>query len=241
MRQLRISRARALFALTIAVATAVVAGVAASAAAAGTGTCTSEGWVARQNALDAYVAAMPSARKAHFRSHRSAAARKAFVKRQQARLKSLKRAAACSYPSSEPEATPPAPTPSFQPGHYVGRTSQNENFAIDVNSTGTGVSGLFIEQINESCTPQFNIYGNTTNWGAYTVPLAPDGSFKFDWAYQGTIGGSYPSSNHLTVSGRLSSGGVAVGNLVLATSFTGYGKTFSCNSGQQSWTAARAS
>jgi len=128
-----------------------------------------------------------------------------------------------------------------EPFDHVGRTSQNENFAIDVNPAGTGVSGLFIEQINESCTPQFNIYGNTTNWGAYTVPLAPDGSFKFDYAYQGTIGGSYPASDHLTVSGRVSNGGLAVGNLVLTTSFSGYGKQFSCSSGLQSWTAARSS
>jgi hypothetical protein len=125
----------------------------------------------------------------------------------------------------------------FQPGHYVGRTSQNESFAIDVNSTGTGVSGLSIEQINQSCTPQYNIYGNTINWGSYTVPLASDGSFKFDWVYQGTLGGSIPTSDHLTVSGRVSSGGVAVGSLVLTTSFSGH----SCNSGQQSWTAARSS
>jgi hypothetical protein len=116
------------------------------------------------------------------------------------------------------------------------RTSQSTS-----NPTGTGVSGLFIEQINQSCTPQFNIYGNTTNWGAYTVPLASDGSFKFGYAYQGSIGGSYPTSDHLTVSGRVSNGGVAVGSLVLTTSFSGYGTQFSCSSGQQSWTAARSS
>jgi hypothetical protein len=73
--------------------------------------------------------------------------------------------------------------------------------------------------------------------GAYTVPIAPDGSFKFDDTYQGTVG-SYPAFDHLTISGRLSSGGVAVGNLLLTTSFRGYGTQYSCNSGLQSWTAA---
>jgi hypothetical protein len=46
-------------------------------------------------ALKRYRARMKNARRAYFRSHRSARARRVFVERQQAKLRALKRAAAC--------------------------------------------------------------------------------------------------------------------------------------------------
>jgi len=57
--------------------------------------CTAAEKARRLAALKRYRAQMKSARRAYFRSHRSARARRAFVARQEAKLRALKRAATC--------------------------------------------------------------------------------------------------------------------------------------------------
>ena len=57
--------------------------------------CTAAEKARRVAALDRYRAQMKSARRAYFRSHRSATARRAFIERQQTKLRALKRAAGC--------------------------------------------------------------------------------------------------------------------------------------------------
>lgn len=52
---------------------------------------------------------MGAAKRAFFRTHRSARARRAFVKRQRARLKALQRAANCTVASPTPPPPPPPP------------------------------------------------------------------------------------------------------------------------------------
>jgi hypothetical protein len=72
--------------------------------------CTAAEKARRLAALKRYRAQMKSARRAYFRSHRSARARRAFVERQQAKLRALKRAAACRVwpPGAEVVASVPA-------------------------------------------------------------------------------------------------------------------------------------
>jgi hypothetical protein len=88
------------------IAALVVIGIAAGGTATGTpgaraqareavAYCTAAEKAQRVAALKRYRGRMKSARRAYFRSHRSARARRAFVARQQAKLRALKRAAAC--------------------------------------------------------------------------------------------------------------------------------------------------
>jgi hypothetical protein len=72
--------------------------------------CTAAEKARRLAALKRYRAQMKSARRAYFRSHRSAKARRAFVERHQAKLRALKRAAACRVwpPGAEVVASVPA-------------------------------------------------------------------------------------------------------------------------------------
>lgn len=97
----------------------VVSGYAAAATAGGSGAnCTAAQKTSRQRAVTAYRRRMAVERKAYFRGHRNAAQRKAFVERQQAKLKRLARAAACTVPppAPPPPAPPAAPVFTFGPG-----------------------------------------------------------------------------------------------------------------------------
>ena len=91
--------------------------------------CTAAVKKKRQRALTAFKRQMPKAKKAYFKKVKSAKKRKAFVKRQQAKVKALQRALAkCSTkrpappppprpptPPAPPAATPPAPPPATPP------------------------------------------------------------------------------------------------------------------------------
>jgi M6 family metalloprotease-like protein len=61
--------------------------------------CTAAQKAQRQAALSAYLRRMSAERRAYFKAHRGSKQRKAFVRRQQARLKALRAAAACSVPA----------------------------------------------------------------------------------------------------------------------------------------------
>jgi hypothetical protein len=82
----------------------------------------------RQAALAVYRKHMRTRQKAYFRTHRSAKLRRAFVRAQQARLKALQAAAACTVPAPTPAPTPaPAPTPvnaSYEFGSEVSSADQ---------------------------------------------------------------------------------------------------------------------
>jgi M6 family metalloprotease-like protein len=62
-------------------------------------------------ALAAYQKKMPKDRAAYFKTHKSKKQRAAFVKKQQAKLKRLRAAAACDVPVSPPPPPPPPPPP----------------------------------------------------------------------------------------------------------------------------------
>jgi type II secretory pathway pseudopilin PulG len=86
--------------------------VASTATSAPSTTCTKAQKDQRQRAVRTYQTQMQTARKAYFKTHKNAQLRAAFVKGQQAKLKTLKQAAACTVP---PPPTPPAPPPTPPP------------------------------------------------------------------------------------------------------------------------------
>jgi hypothetical protein len=72
--------------------------------------CTTAEKTQREAALAAYLRQARTQRAAYFKTHRSAAQRAAFVKRQQQTLKALRAAAACTVPTMTippPSAGPP--------------------------------------------------------------------------------------------------------------------------------------
>ena len=229
----RAMAARRLFVVFVAVALAAAAFVSAIPAqrARPAATCTAEQHAANQAALAAYVKRMPRDRKAYFKKHRDKAHRAAFVKRQRAKLTALQAAAACQV------ATPHPPTPAYQPGHYAGKTSQNEDFAFDVSAAGSTVMNLASGQINESCTG-FNLYGGNLHATGNVASIASDGSFTIHSDSSGKFGDGTPYEDHLTITGHLS-GSSATGTLLDNTSFTINGTPVSCTSNQQTWSVSR--
>jgi hypothetical protein len=201
--------------------------------------CTADQQAANQDALDAYTANMLRARRAYFRKHHKAAQRKEFVRRQQAKLRALRRAAACEIVDN-PTPTPPPPAPTFQTGHYKGSTSQLTNFEFDVSTDGSLLQNLVTGQINDSCSPgNGSLYGGNLNYTGFNVArISSDGSFVIDQPETGTIGGTTPYTGRLTITGHLS-GAIAVGTLLETLSFTYNGTAVSCTSNPQSWSAAR--
>jgi hypothetical protein len=144
------------------------------------------------------------------------------------------------YPYTPPP--PPAPPPPVAlSGHYKGTTSQNEDFEFDVLPNATGISHFVTGQINQGCTPpDFTIYGNNQNAGNYTVPIASDGTWTIDATYQSYLDNTYPTSNHIKVTGHMN-GSVGTGNLELTTTFAAFGKAYTCDSGLVTWTVSRIS
>jgi hypothetical protein len=100
---------RALAALPLVAATCLVA--ASSAAVRPAESCTSDYKTSARAAAAAYAKQMPKARAAYDRAHRSAQARKAFAKRQAAKLAALKRDADCTVTQDADTGPLPAPAP----------------------------------------------------------------------------------------------------------------------------------
>ena len=103
----------------------------ASAGAAQAATCSAAEKPAAQAALAAYQKKIPKERAAYFRKHKSAKVRKAFVKKQQAKLKRLRAAAACEVPPP-PDTTAPTLSSAEANGAEVTLT-----FDEDLTATST--------------------------------------------------------------------------------------------------------
>ena len=170
-------------------------------------------------------------RKAYFKKHRDKAHRRAFVRRQQAKLKALQAAAACQV------VTPAPPPPPYQSGHYAGKTSQNEHFAFDVSADGSTILNLATGQINESCNG-FNLYGGNLQQSGPVASISSDGNFTIHGDSSGTFDDGTPYEDHLTITGHLS-GSSATGTLLDNTSFTTNDGPVSCTSNPQNWSASR--
>ncbi len=166
------------------------------------------------------------------------------IKRTGSRITTLGRSKKISVSWSEPAPPPPPPPvppppppgPAAVPGHYQGRSSQNEIFNFDVTANGRGLANLQTGQINQSCDPPAYLSGGyLTAPGPF--PVALDGSFTLSGTISGTVGGS-PSTNTITVTGHIS-GGIASGTFREDTVFTLTGTPYKCSSGDQTWSATR--
>jgi hypothetical protein len=202
-----------------------------SAPVRGSATCTAEEQAANQAALAAYLKRMPLDRKAYFRKHHDKAHRRAFVRRQRAKLSALQAAAACEIE------TPAPPPPPYQSGHYAGKTSQNEDFEFDVSADGADLLNLVTGQINESCQ-DFNIFGGNIHATGAVTTISGDGRFSINHDHSGTFSDGTPYQEHLTITGRLS-GTTATGTLLETLTATIEGTAESCTSNPQTWSAAR--
>lgn len=100
-------------------------------------TCTRDEHAAAQKALDNYLARYKRDRSVYFRTHRSAAQRAAFVRRQKARIRGLRHAAECEVqvPSPPPPA-PGAPSGSQLNPYPLGTTARDAHWQLTV----TGVN-----------------------------------------------------------------------------------------------------
>jgi len=132
---------------------------------------------------------------------------------------------------------PPPPTPHARPGHYQGRTSQNEAWNFDVTPDGTGLVNLTTGQINESCTPPSYLSGGNLNFGAYRINIAANGSFSVTVTLPGNVGGA-PSHATVKITGQFSNG-LAIGTFVETETFTYQGTAYGCTSNPQTWTASK--
>jgi hypothetical protein len=196
--------------------------------------CTADEQAANQAALAAYVNRMPRDRKAYFRKHHDKAHRKAFLKRQQAKLKALQAAAACQVETPPPTAPPPPP---YQSGHYAGKTSQLEDFEFDVSADGMTLMNLVTGQINESCN-DFNLFGGNIHTTGNVASISSDGNFTIHHDGSGTFSDGTPYQEHLAITGHLA-GTAATGTLLDTTSFTYQGTAESCTSNPQTWSASK--
>jgi M6 family metalloprotease-like protein len=97
-------------------------------------TCTAAEKQTAQAALAAYQKKIPKERVAYFKKHKRAAQRKAFVKKQQAKLKRLRRAAACDVPPPSPPPPPPDTTAPKLVSARVDASTVTVAFDEDVNA-----------------------------------------------------------------------------------------------------------
>src|SRR5262245_25816102 len=56
-------------------------------------------------------------------------------------------------PPPPPAPPPPPPPPAAKPGHFTGKTADNELWAFDITSNGLSLTSLQTGQLNESCNP----------------------------------------------------------------------------------------
>jgi hypothetical protein len=128
--------------------------------------------------------------------------------------------------------------PAAQPGHYLGKDSQNETWSFDVTPDGRGLAGLTSGQINMSCSYAGQAVG-TTSGGNFrltgTIPIAQDGSFS---ASVNFTGDPNTTSDVFTIAGKFTN------NTMSATwtekwSFTYQGYPIDCTAGNQTLTATR--
>ena len=139
----------------------------------------------------------------------------------------------------------PPPTPATAtPGHYEGRTSQNEIIRFDITPDGVGVANLQTGQVNQSCDPHNSLSGGNIGPLASASPVAADGSFTVTGsgatAVSGpTITGNPPGTYRYTVTGHVSAS-VGAGTLKEDSSFTYRGVTYICSSGELTWTATKS-
>jgi Calx-beta domain len=141
------------------------------------------------------------------------------------------------------------------PGHYSGKTSQNESFDFDVPASGAEVTGLRTGQVNQSCTVCFDFFGLRFCFGAGSTselrfdfgeerfPIAQDRSFKIDRKFDEVIvdesGQEWPATLTVAITGSFTDT-AASGTLLAVLSFTLGDEDWTCTSNPQTWTTTRS-
>jgi len=130
---------------------------------------------------------------------------------------------------------PPAPRRYALPGHYTGKTSQNEQINFDVSADGRTVRHITLN-VNSSCTPPdlVSLAGRATLANEY--PLAADGSFGGNES--GSDGGTGTMSER--IEGRADLSGRASGTFVFEDNLEFERSRYTCSSGIVTWTATSA-
>jgi hypothetical protein len=162
------------------------------------------------------------------------------IKRTGRKVTTLGRSTKVSVFWSEPAPPePPAPPPpAAAPGHYVGKTADNELWTFDIGADGLSLTNLQTGQINESCDPPAYLSGGNLTFPGPT-PVARDGSWAITTTVTGTIEG-VPLTDSIKITGKIA-GGTASGTYRIDTGFTlSNGQGYSCSSGDQTWTASKA-
>jgi hypothetical protein len=136
-----------------------------------------------------------------------------------------------------PPPPPPSPPPAATPGHYAGKTADNELFAFDIRADGLSLVNLQTGQINESCDPTGYLSGGNLSF-AGPIPVATDGGFAINTTINFTFQGN-PGQDAVKITGHVT-GGTASGTYRVDTSLTlSNGQGLNCSSGDQTWTASR--
>jgi hypothetical protein len=134
-----------------------------------------------------------------------------------------------------PPAPPPPPPPAAKPGHFTGKTADNELWAFDISPDGLSLTNLQTGQMNESCNPDYYLWGGQQTLPG-PFPVARDGSFSITLSTPTTVNDD-AAADTLVISGQIS-GGVATGTYRDDTTFSSDGTAYSCTSGNQTWSAA---
>lgn len=137
-----------------------------------------------------------------------------------------------------PPQPPKPPPPAALPGHYEGRTSDNEIFRFDITPDGLGLTNLQTGQINQTCDPPNSLSGGNIGPLSQTFPVTSDGSFTISGS-GATFVDTNPATYRITISGHVS-GAIAAGTLHEDTGFTARGVSYTCTSGNLAWTASKA-
>ena len=139
-------------------------------------------------------------------------------------------------PLTPPAPPAPPPPPAVAGGHYEGKTSQNELFAFDVTADGTRITGLQTGQINQSCDPP-DYYLSGGYLHDFSGSIQRDGSFAFGYNGPGTVGGN-PATFKITITGHFATGS-ASGTIRDDVSWAQNGRSYTCSSGDQTWSVTK--
>jgi hypothetical protein len=138
-------------------------------------------------------------------------------------------------PAPPPPPTPP-PAPPATPGHYEGRTSQNEIIKLDVRSDGASLTALSIHTVNRSCNPGPGWYGPFDVTGV--IRIVSDGTWTLDLPYTFGFSDGTTGNGHMVMHGAFS-GVTLTGNFTDTSNFVYQGTPFSCSSSVVTFTASR--
>jgi hypothetical protein len=106
-------------------------------------------------------------------------------------------------PPAPPE-PPPPPPPAATPGHYSGKTADDELWAFDISEDGLSLRNLQTGQINEHCEPPLYLSRGEMDFPG-PIPVNRDGTFAINTTLEGTVDDD-PSTVAVKITGRVAGG-----------------------------------